>query len=331
MSELTSPDITIFIRARNEASLIGECLSAIYSQETKYTHEVVLLDCESSDRTVEIASGHPVRIYSIPPRLFTYSSALNFGVKLARGKFFVPLSAHVVPCDNRWLDKLVEPVASAEVAASFSRQIAWPSAPPQEQESMARGYPEVDKFFSRETFLGRVGAGSSPYSEIAYSNASSCILLEVFENISFLELPFSEDRAFALELLKNDLSYKYCSGSVCYHSHPPTFREYRWVAKAATLSRDYLEKRVERDFSLSFPLSAQGLPVLLFKVLLLSGWGGLSYVLSRGGLISKESGDFYLASIGTSLGKLEAAMSEPLVHIERASTEAIEREVKELS
>ncbi|MCB0332429.1 MAG: glycosyltransferase [Bdellovibrionales bacterium] len=331
MSGSTTPDITIFIRARNEAALLGECLKTIFAQETSHSFEVVLLDCESTDRTVEIAKEYPVKIYSIPSRLFSYSSALNFGATVARGNLFVPLSAHVVPADNHWLQELVEPVAKGEVAASFSRQVPWPTAAPQEQASIAKSYPETDKIVTRESFCKEVALGTSAYNEIAFSNASSCILSEHIENIGFLEMPFSEDRAFAVALLQGRLSYKYCSRSVCYHSHPPSFREYRSIAKAATLSQNYLERMIASALSVSVAESSQGVAELLFKLIVISGWGAFAYALSRLGVIAKESGDFYLASIGTTLGKFEAAVSAPLANMERASTEVIEREVKELS
>ena len=48
--------VSIIVRTRNEERWISQCLSAIEKQSYK-NHEVILVDNDSSDNTVEIAKN----------------------------------------------------------------------------------------------------------------------------------------------------------------------------------------------------------------------------------------------------------------------------------
>ena len=134
-------DVTIFIRSRNESALIGECLRAVLAQKHSYRVEILVLDSESTDGTPDIARELGAQVFSIPKILFTYSSALNAGVQLAHGEFFVPLSAHCVPANSDWLEKLLVPLKDPVCAAAFSRQIPWPDVSIPEALQISYAFP----------------------------------------------------------------------------------------------------------------------------------------------------------------------------------------------
>jgi GT2 family glycosyltransferase len=330
--EISDLFVSIFIRARNEEVHIDHCLRNIFSQRTEHDFEVILLDCSSTDRTVELAKRYPLKIFSIPPEHFSYSGALNFGVRVASGDFFVPLSAHSVPFDENWLDGLLRKIArDSSIGASYSRQIPWDDSCLAERRWLSIQFPEEDRLLSPDDFQQAVANGLEPYEELRFSNSSSCIRRELADRLQFRSVPYAEDRAFALDCLQSGLAIHYASESVVVHSHSPSFTGFMRVAERATIARAMVNalaldtKASERmlDFSGSW----------LRRQLLLPG--SVTYCLLKiiGALANpsetnkKRAVSYHLSSVGTTIGKIrgrrQIKMREPNEKIPIARPDAI--------
>jgi glycosyltransferase involved in cell wall biosynthesis len=302
-------DVSIFIRSRNEAAYIGRCLQQIACQNTSLCREVIVLDSESSDRTVEIAREYGARVYRIPRTLFGYSRALNFGVRKASGRYFVALSAHAVPLDESWLEELVRPLEEdPTVAAAFSRQLPWPDACRTEREAARLQFPESGWVRTPGEFRSAIERRLDPFEQLKFSNVSSAMRREVAERHPFRELPFSEDRAFAFECLLEGSGVAYAPRSVVNHSHEPSLREFRSVAVRAALSRAAINQMVRHAYGLPAPPPARFGRELLWGKLLglaaLVGCKGVCRLLFSRDPERRREFQFYFASLGTTLGKL---------------------------
>jgi len=116
------PKISIIIRTRNEEQWIGHCLSMVCKQDIQ-DFEIILVDNDSSDHTVEVAKRFPLeKIITIEK--FRPGQALNQGIRGSKGDYIVSLSAHCVPKGIDWLSKLYcnfekEPM----VACVYGRQL----------------------------------------------------------------------------------------------------------------------------------------------------------------------------------------------------------------
>lgn len=89
-------DLSIVVIARNEGKDIGDCLGSVLLavEEAKKakvieTAEVIFVDSASTDRTVEIARGFPVKIIELD-RNWPLSAAAGIfsGYRYASGTFF---------------------------------------------------------------------------------------------------------------------------------------------------------------------------------------------------------------------------------------------------
>lgn len=85
--------ISVIIRNRNEADFLKFALESIARQQLVKT-EVVLVDNESDDDSLEIAREYDCKIINLPKNSFTYGKALNVGIEAAKGEICVLLSAH---------------------------------------------------------------------------------------------------------------------------------------------------------------------------------------------------------------------------------------------
>lgn len=112
------PEVSVVIRAKDEAPNIGRTLAALASQTVSGQSEVVVVDSGSTDRTVEIARAAGVRLIEITAEEFTYGRSLNIGCAEARAPLIVALSAHAFPRHERWLEDVMAAFDDERVACA---------------------------------------------------------------------------------------------------------------------------------------------------------------------------------------------------------------------
>ena len=110
---------SIIIRTKNEERWISSCLRSVYSQ-TYTNFEVILVDNNSTDRTVEKAKKFPIKLVTIED--FFPGKAINDGIQKSSGKYIVCLSGHCIPTSNDWLKNLVADLNLKDVAGVYGRQ-----------------------------------------------------------------------------------------------------------------------------------------------------------------------------------------------------------------
>lgn len=91
-----NPKISIIITTKNEAEVIKNLLESIKNQSYK-NFEVILVDNYSSDKTIEIAKKHNIKIYQKGPER---STQRNYGVEKASGDYVLILDADMMLTDD---------------------------------------------------------------------------------------------------------------------------------------------------------------------------------------------------------------------------------------
>ena len=76
----STPLVSLVIRTKNEERWISSCLDEVFKQSYK-NFEVIIVDNESSDKTVEIAKQYPIK-------KITYISIHNVLLKLIKDPYF---------------------------------------------------------------------------------------------------------------------------------------------------------------------------------------------------------------------------------------------------
>lgn len=96
--EILKPEVSVIIPCRNELKFIGKCLRSVFSFDPVQSGmEVIVVDGMSDDGTREILSEWVLRqpnlkILDNPKRIVP--TAMNIGIKAARGDWIIPLNAH---------------------------------------------------------------------------------------------------------------------------------------------------------------------------------------------------------------------------------------------
>lgn len=162
---------SIVIRAFNEERYISRLLDGISRQQNVET-EVILVDSGSTDQTVPIAARYPVKIVHINPNDFSFGRSLNLGIAESNHDLVVIASAHVFPVYPDWLDRLLEPLKTENVALSYGRQRGDECTHFSEQQIFTRWYPDVSNLNQAHPFCNNANAAirrdlweAHPYDE----------------------------------------------------------------------------------------------------------------------------------------------------------------------
>ena len=110
---------SIIIRVKNEERWITSCLQALFNQTIK-NFEVIIVDNNSTDKTIQKALQFPVKIIKIDK--FLPGKAINKGIKNSKGEIIVCLSGHCIPKDNKWLANLTKDLDKKNIAGVYGRQ-----------------------------------------------------------------------------------------------------------------------------------------------------------------------------------------------------------------
>ncbi|MFT5367936.1 MAG: glycosyltransferase involved in cell wall biosynthesis [Candidatus Latescibacterota bacterium] len=198
-------DVTIVIRARNEASSIGKVLDAIATQSFDGEIETILVDTESTDGTADIARDKQARVVPITRNVFTWGHALNLGAEAGSGQFIVNLSAHAVPSNEHWLTHLIHPLKEDEsVAGVFGRQLAIDNADPFEAVELKLWFPDWP----------------APRPSTSFSNANGALRRSLWEKYPFDEaVMIGEDTVWAKQVLQHGYQTVYQPLGQVFHNH----------------------------------------------------------------------------------------------------------------
>jgi glycosyltransferase involved in cell wall biosynthesis len=116
-------ETSIIIRTKNEARYLQRVLDALKSQ-TYRQYEIIIVDDNSTDKTVSIAEQNNCRVVSIPKGKFSHPYSCNLGAKEAVGEYIVFLNGHSIPISKTWLADGLRNFSDKMVAGIYARALA---------------------------------------------------------------------------------------------------------------------------------------------------------------------------------------------------------------
>ena len=196
------PGVSVLIRSKNEEKWIWRLLESIKHQSLEPL-EIILVDNESIDRTVEIAKEFGLtKILTIND--YTPGRALNMGFKEAIGDLVAVISAHCIPETNDWLLNLTEKVLSEEkIAAVYGRQKPLPFSHEDDKADLLAVFRPESRIQKTDGF---------------FNNANSLIKKSIWERIPFDESVNNlEDRVWGEKIIEAGSQIAYSAESGVFH------------------------------------------------------------------------------------------------------------------
>jgi rhamnosyltransferase len=205
------PLVSIVILTKNGGELFKKSIEKIFSQKFDYPFEVVVVDSSSTDGTLEFIKKHPIRLFDIREEEFSFGTTRDYGFGKAHGKYLATISQDVVPANNFWLEKLIQPliedkvdVVQGEVVVPSDRDIFY-------WEKKGLFYFTTE----REAFSKR-------YSEIGLSCCNLAMKREAWLNTGFGNAVMNEDKVIQRKLIEKGFRIARASDAVAYHGHQYT-------------------------------------------------------------------------------------------------------------
>ena len=207
-------DCSISILTKNEQANIGACLEAVYSQKGVGAFEVVLIDSGSTDATLEIARGFPIRIEHIPAETFHHARTRNFAAGLGKGRILVNLSQDAIPATDTWLHNMLANFGDPCVGAVYGRQLPKPGSTMERRDTFDTVYS--DQRIVKDP-AHRNGMG---YRFYHFSDVNSAIRRSVWQTARYPEnLKVFEDLGIAKRILDAGWKIVYEPEAPVFHSH----------------------------------------------------------------------------------------------------------------
>lgn len=228
--------ISIVIRTRNEGAWLRRCLEAVRQQDYP-DFEVIVVDNDSSDGTVEEMESLGHRLLKISEEEFSHGRSINRGIHLARGELVAVLSGHCIPLNDKWLFRLALNFKNPRVAGVYGRQEPLPDTSDFDKRDLWTTFG-LDRRIQRQDYL--------------FHNANSMIRREVWEKVPFNEnLSGVEDRDWAKRVLERGYQIVYDPVAGVYHfhgiHHGPDGERARRVARVIELIQEGAVEQLARD------------------------------------------------------------------------------------
>ncbi len=213
MTDAGSPETSIVIRAFNEERWLPEVFAALDKQRYR-DFEVLLVDSGSLDRTRDIATANGARIIRLRSEDFTFGHSLNVGIRESRGSLIAILSAHAIPSDENWLERLVAPLRAQDAAMVYGGQ---------------RGH-DISRFSESRDFERVFAQEALQIRDWEYfaNNANSAVRRELWEQHPFDEaLPGLEDIEWAKHWMEREYRVVYEPDACIIHVHTESWPQVR--------------------------------------------------------------------------------------------------------
>jgi GT2 family glycosyltransferase len=226
---VAEPDVTVAIPVRNGGELLERTLAALATQTVE--HELLVCDSGSADASADLARRHGARVIEIAPARFSHGGTRNLLMGEARGDHVALLTQDAEPADDHWLQRLLAGFELADdVALVYGPYRARTSAAQSVRLELERWFASLSP--DGRPALERLGVDERelPVGELMgrrgfFTDANACLSREVWERIPFREIPYAEDRALAVDMLRAGYAKAFVPDAAVLHSHDYTTGE----------------------------------------------------------------------------------------------------------
>ena len=240
--------VSIIIRFHNEEKYLGECLDSIARQKGNYKKQLLLVNDNSTDKSLEVIDGFSkenpdieLKIINLTEK-FTFSSAINAALMDADGQFTSIFSAHATMATDEWLIRILSNFTDPQVAICYGRLLVRADANTLSlMTSLTVSTPY--KIIKSKQYFSRNDDSVNAFS---YLNLNTCnvIRTELLKKYKFRDLPSVEDMDLGKRLLDDGYKIIYEPEAIVWHSHndPTSKMVDRWINAAVGMGLIFKKK-----------------------------------------------------------------------------------------
>lgn len=222
-------EVSVAIPVRDGGELFAGVLRALAEQSVE--HELLVCDSGSSDGSLELARKHGARVLEIAPERFGHGSVRNRLMGASTGSHVALLTQDSEPADAHWLADLLAGFELApDIAIVYGPYRARPHAPTAVRIELERWFASLSPDDAPQVERLESHALSLPALELIgrrgfFTNANACLSRAAWERVPFREVPYAEDRALAIDMLRAGYAKAFVPRAAVIHSHDYTSGE----------------------------------------------------------------------------------------------------------
>ena len=221
MEQNQKATVSIIIPTLNASVELGSLLEMLLKQ-TLCPDEILVLDSESDDDTVEIAKKYPLtRVIEIKRADFDHGGSRDLAFRAAHGDIVLFFTQDAMPRDDKYVEAIVQSVLQEGVACACGRQIARANAPLYEKFTREFNYPPQSNVRDVSD-IQRLGIKA-----FFLSDACSAYRREAYLAVGGFDHPIltNEDMLIAAKFLSAGYKIAYCAEAAILHSHLYSLRQ----------------------------------------------------------------------------------------------------------
>jgi rhamnosyltransferase len=208
--------VTVAIPVLDGGARLRELLAAVRSQRLDRPVELLVADSGSIDGSDTLARAAGARIVEVAR--FSHGGTRNLLMEHAGGTHVAFLTQDAVPADEHWLAHLLDGFSLADdVALVYGPYRPQPGAP----LAVAR---ELERWFASLASDGRPRVDRDrdprgPGAATFFTDANAAIARAAWERVPFRDVPYAEDQALALDMLRAGYAKAFMPDATVVHSH----------------------------------------------------------------------------------------------------------------
>ncbi|MDP8259980.1 MAG: glycosyltransferase [Candidatus Gygaella obscura] len=214
-------DTSIIILTKNAQKTIFRLLQSIFNQDIDASFEVICLDSESTDTTLEIIDKFPVRLVSVSRNEFNHGLTRNLGMMNSKGENVFFLTQDAIPIGKDWMRYILNMVNSdSSIAGVYCDQVLNDNVSFFECWQLSNYLPENSRisFIDDKDYYNTI----SPKERLEFcrfDNVCSCIRRSVWTKVPFRKMSFGEDLDWGKRIIETGLKIAFCKEAKVLHLH----------------------------------------------------------------------------------------------------------------
>jgi rhamnosyltransferase len=208
--------VTVALPVRNGGALLGEVLAAVRAQRLDREVELLVADSCSTDGSAELARSFGATVFSV--ERFSHGGTRNELMARASGTHVAFLTQDATPAADDWLERLLAGFALApDVGLVCGPYVARPGAPAAVRRELRSWFASLAPDGAPR--LDRTRAPGGPGPATFFTDANGAVARAAWEQVPFRPVPYAEDQALALDMLRAGFAKVFAPGAPVLHSH----------------------------------------------------------------------------------------------------------------
>lgn len=212
--------LSVVIPTYNAASFLPLLLERL--REQTMPHELIIIDSESSDGTLNFIDKEATTIISIDKQSFNHGSSRNIGLEVAKHDIVVFMTQDALPTSPKALENLVSIFKTrTDVAMSYGRQLPYPETGIFGRFARLINYPSISILKTKDLVPEMGIKTCSCSNSFAAYRKTDLQLVGSFPSNTIL----GEDVSVAARFILKGQTVAYCAEAEVFHSHDYTVIE----------------------------------------------------------------------------------------------------------